>query len=405
MTMFEFKLPDIGEGVTEGEIVKWHVKEGDRLSKDQDMVEVMTDKVTVKIPSPVEGTVKKLFFSEGDIVQVGESLIQIDSGEGAPVVEEKKEIQPEVPEPERKVEEAKAIREEGARVLASPAVRRVAREKGIDLSLIEASGPGGRVTLEDLEQFESGKEIPVSEKPVEKVVSYQMVPAQRESADQVLEPRGLRRLIFEKMAKSKAIMPHFTIMEEVKVTQIREIIDNLRSQDVKVTFTPFFAKASATALKEFPYLNSIYDEQNKRYIIRKSYNMGIAIDTPDGLTVAVVKNADKKSVIEISAEISDLAKRAREGKLELHEVQDSTFTVSNVGSIGGIMSTPIINYPEVAILGVHRIRKEVDQNGVERDKMYLSLSCDHRLIDGALAARFIARLKEMIENPFLFLVQ
>ena len=412
--MYEFKLPDIGEGVTEGEIVKWHVKEGDAIQRDQEMVEVMTDKVTVKIPSPVEGTVKKIMFGEGKIVEVGQSLLQIDTGEAeAPAPEPEKAE--EIPEKEEAVEAVPVEVTPGRRILASPAVRRVAREKGINLERIQPTGPNGRVTLQDLEEF--GKkpapaEAPLAPVPERREELVEVKPAEtkpvkieRKAEDEVLEPRGLRRLIFERMTKSKSIMPHFTIMEEVDVTSLKESIDRLRKNELKVTFTPFFVKAATVVLKEYPYLNAVYDEEKKNYILRKSYNIGMAVDTPQGLTVAVIKDADRKSVVEISEDVSDLASRARSGDLKLDEVQNSTFTVSNVGSIGGLMSTPIINYPEVAILGVHRIQQKVQPDGSIRDMMYLSLSCDHRLIDGATAARFITRLKTILEDPVLFLAQ
>ncbi len=403
--MYSFKLPDIGEGVSEGEIVKWHVKEGDHISREQDMVEVMTDKVTVKIPSPVEGTVKKILFQEGQVVSVGSEMIIIDGGEATPVEK------PAPKEATAKVEVASAIpvQPAGGRILASPAVRRIAREKGIDLSTLSGSAQNGRITLDDLERrIEKG-----AEKQVEPAIQTEKGKAQTKSApepvpenqqDEILEPRGLRRIIFENMTKSKQIIPHFTVVEEVDMTRISTMISDLAAMDTKLTYTSFFVKASTVALKEYPYLNAIYNEASKNYTLRKSYNIGMAVDTPNGLNVAVVKNADTKSLLKIAGEIADLASRARTSDLKLSEVQDSTFTVTNVGTIGGLMSTPIINFPEVAILGVHRIRK-VREDGEEKMKTYLSLSCDHRLIDGAMATRFLVRIKQILEKPEYFLVR
>lgn len=391
--MYVFKLPDIGEGVTEGEIVKWHVAEGQDIKKDQDMVEVMTDKVTVKIPSPVEGKVIKIMFPEGKVAQVGSVLLQVDDGTGMEVpVEEQKEDKTE-----EKVPEVQHVAAPSGAVTASPAVRRIAREKGLDLSQIRGSGPGGRITLEDLNRG------PRTLAP--QVVQEQppTLAAQVTAGDQVLEMRGLRRIIFDKMTKSKQIMPHFTVMEQIDVSALMEAREKLKAKGLSVSFTPFFVKASVVALKKHPYLNALYNEDRKNYTLKGSYNVGIAIDTPDGLTVAVVRDADKKSLIQVSAEISDLAERARKGELKLNEVQGSTFTVTNVGSIGGIMSTPIINYPEVAILGVHRVIPSGDGRG--SGTMYLSLSCDHRLIDGAEATRFINDVKDYMENPIVFLAQ
>ncbi len=437
--MYSFKLPDIGEGVNEGEIVKWHIREGDQIKKDQDMVEIMTDKVTVKVPSPVEGTVSKIYYDEGSLVEVGKVLIDIQL-EGEPEAHEA--VQPETPEEDQEkaelstetesapqVEEEEKheeiVEEHGELVLASPAVRRIAREKGVNLSLIRGTGQNGRVTLDDLEgapeteeeaqeqpRAEVEEQGPMNEETaaerVEEIVENEPAasPKTESSGDhEILVPRGLRRLIFEKMTKSKQLMPHFTIFEEIDVSPIKENIEKLKRDNLTVTFTPFFVKAVSIALKEFPYLNATYDEENKRYFLKKYYNIGVAIDTPDGLTVGVVKGVDRKSVVGLSTEISDLAKRARENALKLDEVQDSTFTVTNVGSIAGIMSTPIINYPEVAILGVHRTLTEIDPSGGQREKMYITLSCDHRLVDGAVAARFIKRLKRLLEEPILILSQ
>jgi len=303
-------------------------------------------------------------------------------------------------------------------------VRRIARERGIRLSDMRGSGPNGRVTLEDLEgeapappaareqprEEPAAAEAPKAEEkiPVSEPEAPARKPAETEALsenEEILVPKGLRRLIFEKMTKSKQIIPHFTIFEEINVGPIRENVEKLKRDGITVTFTPFFVKAAALALKDFPYLNATYDEENRRYILKKYYNIGVAIDTPDGLTVAVAKGVGRKSLVALSSEISDLAGRARENKLKLDEVQGSTFTVTNVGSIAGIMSTPIINYPEVAILGVHRTLTEIGKDGVEKEKMYLSLSCDHRLVDGAVAARFIKRLKGLLEEPILILSQ
>lgn len=407
--MFEFKLPDIGEGVSEGEIVKWHVKPGDSIEVDQEMVEVMTDKVTVQIPSPVRGTVRGILFQEGQVVQVGSVLIEIETegGESEPQKEQlphevKVENVPVPEEPPRGV-----VKTLTGLVLASPAVRRIAREKGIDMTRIRGTGDHGRVTLEDLENYRpvDEKPVPVTEPVPEVKVSAPPAHTAVQSADdEVLEPRGLRRLIFEKMTKSKQIIPHFTVVEEVDLTRVGQTITALSKVDAKVTFTAFFIKASAAALKEYPYLNAIYNENAKNYTLRKTYNIGIAVDTPDGLTVPVLMNADQKSITQVAEELSDLASRARKGQLKLNEVQNATFTVSNVGTIGGIVSTPIINFPEVAILGVHRILK-TGEGTSERLKTNLSLSCDHRLIDGAMGTRFLVRLKEFLENPEILLLR
>lgn len=407
--MYRFKLPDIGEGVSEGEIVKWHVKAGDQISRDQDMVEVMTDKVTVQIPSPVEGTVAGILFNEGQVVQVGSVLIEIQTEGGEPEEPEAAEVPPaEAVPPEEHEEEVQAPTMEVGMVLASPAVRRIAREKGIELSLVRGTGGNGRVTLEDLENYRPAEGAPeevAQPAEAEAVPEPQPAPAaELRAGDEILEPRGLRRLIFEKMTKSKQIIPHFTVVEEVDLNRITQIIDSLMEMDTRLTYTSFFIKASAAALKEYPYLNALYNEESKNYTLKSTYNIGVAVDTPDGLTVPVIMDVDRKSLSAIGEDLSDLASRARKNQLKLHEVQNATFTVSNVGTIGGILSTPIINFPEVAILGVHRIRKEM-VDGEEHPVTYLSLSCDHRLIDGAMATRFLVRLKEMLEKPEYFMAR
>ena len=403
--MFEFKLPDIGEGVAEGEIVKWHVKQGDNLSVDQDMVEVMTDKVTVKIPSPVAGKVKSISVPEGQVVKVGTKLLEIDDGstevrtnfgEISGHAEEKhaeKPVTAEIPAPIKETAGEK-------KVLASPAIRKAARDMGIDLSNVTPTGENGKILMEDLENYKKSiEEKPQQPKIEEKKEEKKPEKVELHEGDEVYEPKGLRRVIFEKMAKSKAVIPHFTIVERVSLNKLKETREELKSKDSSVTFTPLFVKAVTLALKEFPKFNAIYHEANKNYVIRKNYNIGVAVDTSAGLTVVVVKDADKKTVFQLSKEIADLASRARENKLSLSEVQDSTFTVSNVGTIGGIMSTPIINYPEVAILALHRMEETAAGS-----EMFITLSCDHRLIDGADAARFISRTKELLEKPSLIFV-
>ena len=384
-----FKLPDIGEGVQEGEIVKWNVKQGDLVHKDDIIVEVMTDKVTVQIPSPFEGEVTKLYYKEGEIAKVGTSLLEIggSSSTTAPtthedVVKETSTKTSQIP--------VKGEAVDSVTVLAPPAVRKLAREKGIELSRVKGTGPGGRITAKDVESYVA---TPVTEE-ISAAPKPQTVTVERK----VMELKGLRRLISEKMTKSKRNIPHYAVAEEVKMQELIDFKEKLKSQGVTLSFTPFFVKAAVAALKEYPYLNA-RSREDGNFELLDYYNIGVAVDTIEGLTVAVVKQADKKTLTELSAEIEELAKRAREGKLKLEEVRDSTFTVTNVGSIGGIFSTPIINYPEVAIMGVHRI-----MDGVQGKFMYVTLSADHRLIDGAMAARFISRVKKYLEAPATLLV-
>lgn len=389
-----FKLPDIGEGVSEGEIVKWHVSSGDTIRKEQDMVEVMTDKVTVKISSPVNGKVSRILFNEGEVAAVGSALIEIETDEV-----QTSEMHADDKKADTPAQVQQNTQNTDRLVTASPAVRRIARERGLNLSEIMGTGENGRITLNDLEVVTTSHTTiptPPSKGPA--------VTSPVASGDTLLEPRGLRRLIFEKMTKSKEIMPHFTVAEEADITSLQGIVKKLSEMDTKVTLTAFFIKAAATVLKEFPYLNATYNEDKKNYTLRSAYNIGMAVDTEGGLTVPVIHDVDRKSILQIAAEIRDLAMKARESRLGLNEVQGGTFTVTNVGPIGGLFSTPIINYPEVAILGVHRaFRRDVD--GTERTMTFLSLSCDHRLIDGALATRFLMKLKSALETPEYFLVR
>ena len=376
-----FKLPDIGEGVQEGEIVKWNVRQGDTVHKDDIIVEIMTDKVTVQIPSPFEGQVTKIYYKEGEIAKVGSSLLDIGEASAAGQKEPGQTV--------GKEKAAPTVQDSGesASVLAPPAVRKLAREKGIDLSKVRGTGPSGRITARDVESSASHPEEKTSTAVNRPVVERR-----------VMELKGLRRLISEKMTKSKRNIPHYAVAEEVMMQELLDFKEKLKTQGINLSFTPFFVKACVAALKEYPYLNARSLDDGS-FELLDYYNVGIAVDTLEGLTVVVVKGADKKTLTEISSEIEDLAKRAREGKLKLDEVKDSTFTVTNVGSIGGIFSTPIINYPEVAILGVHRI-----MDGQQGKSMFITLSADHRLIDGAMAARFITRVKRYLEAPATLLV-
>ena len=422
--MFEFKLPDIGEGVTEGEIVKWLVKSGDSIHKDQDMVEVMTDKVTVKIPSPVDGKVLEIKYDEGKVVKVGEGMIVIDDGKAestsnfqsvehaapSPVAQAAPQPRKQEAIIELKDEERRSI----SKVLASPAIRKLAKDLGVDLSSVRGTGPNGRVLEEDIKRYSAQRKSAAQSQAIQEEVTLPSppsipkheapsAPTTVQAAD-VIEPRGLRRLIFEKMTKAKQIMPHFTIIESVDMTKIIGVREDLKGQGITMGYTPFFVKASVLVLKEFPKFNTLYNEAGRNYTQKHTFNIGVAVDTPDGLNVVVVKDADKKNLTSVSAEIASLAEKARQNKLSLAEVQGSTFTVSNVGSIAGIASTPIINYPEVAILGVHRMEKAIGADGKIYDRMFVSMSCDHRLIDGADAARFMAKLKEYIEKPAVLMV-
>jgi pyruvate dehydrogenase E2 component (dihydrolipoamide acetyltransferase) len=411
---FEFKLPDIGEGVHEGEIVKWLVKEGDIVKEDQPMVEVMTDKATVEIPAPRAGKILKLNGKEGETVKVGSVLVVIEEAGAAPAPTVKLEPKPEpAPTPITPAAATAAP----TRVLSTPATRKLARELGIDIALVQGTGPAGRVTDEDVRQFATARtapQAPPPPTPAPKPAAPAYTPASisTDGREERIPLRGIRKRIAEHMHQSKNTAAHFTYVDEVDMTelvQLREQMKPLTEQKgVKLTYLPFIVKACVAALKEMPLLNASLDETTGEIVIKKYYNIGIATATEDGLIVPVVKEADRRSLLEIATEIERLSKAAREGKVALQDLQGGTFTITSLGALGGLFATPIINYPEVAILGVHEIKKRPvvrDNEMVIRDIMLLSLSFDHRLIDGDVGARFCKRMISYLENPKLLFLE
>jgi pyruvate dehydrogenase E2 component (dihydrolipoamide acetyltransferase) len=385
---FEFKLPDIGEGIVEGEIVRWLVKEGERLEEDQPMVEVMTDKATVEISSPVAGTVSRCFGEAGDPVKVGGVLVLIDTGGEEPPAEEapvSPTVSMPVSAPSAPVEPVP--QRSGDPTLATPAIRRLAREMEVDLSQVPGTGPGGRVSRDDLERF---RKKPVAEKGVVGTLPY----------------RGIRRRIGERMVQSVVTAPHFTYVEEIDVTELVALRDEYRKspefEGVRLTYLPFIIKALVIGFREYPLLNSTLNQEADVIELKQHYNIGIAAQTPDGLLVPVVKNAEGRNIKELATEIARLTEDAQKGQIKLEDLQGGTFTITSLGAMGGIMATPIINFPEVAILGVHKIaQRPVVRSGeiVIREMMNLSLSQDHRVVDGAIGAQFIQFIKPRLENP------
>ncbi|MFC7156009.1 dihydrolipoamide acetyltransferase family protein [Halomarina halobia] len=524
MATREFKLPDVGEGLTEAEIVGWLVEEGDRVSEDQPVAEAETDKAVVEVPSPVDGTVKEIRAEAGEVVPVGEVIIvfETEGGEAAG------EPETERPEPEAAEEGAaeevpgggtEEVTTPEGRVFAAPSARRLARELGVDIAEVEGSGPGGRVSDADVrahaesageeaagaaetprspeaavESAESatrrvsddGAEtagatasmavesaerdrtlaapatrrlaeergvdlnaIPTDEerdgrpfvKP-EQVVAYAEAQEEARAADadaasaaseayegaedERVPYRGIRRTIGTQMARSKYTAPHVTHHDEVDVTELVAVRGELKEvaaeRGVSLTFMPFVIEAVVAALREFPYLNSTLDEEAEEIVLRRDYNVGVAVATDAGLMVPVIRNADRKGMLQLSSELGELVERARERTISREEMQGGTFTITNFGAIGGEYATPIINYPETAILGLGAIKKkprvvESDasahrENGaavsgevVPRYVMTLSLSIDHRVIDGAQAAAFTNRVMEYLENPSLLLLE
>ncbi|MDE2926963.1 MAG: dihydrolipoamide acetyltransferase family protein [Acidobacteriota bacterium] len=385
---YQFRLPDIGEGIVEGEVVRWLVRIGDEIEEDQPMVEVMTDKATVEIPSPVKGRVVEQGGNEGDVVQVGSVLVVIETGkeeaESQPV--HTKSHTPTRRPPIRR-------RRKTARILATPAIRRLAKQMKIDLEGVKGTGPGGRITREDLTRAQAPA-------PVSPAVPTAAGPTER------IPYRGIRRRIGDHMLQASNHAPHFTYVEEVDVTELVRMRQRAQGseefQGVRLTFLPYILKALAHELKRHPDLNARLDLDAGEIELRKYYNIGVATQTEEGLMVPVIRNVDRKSLPELAREISRISQLAREGNLKLEHLQGSTFTVTSLGALGGIVATPIVNYPEVAILGVHKIApRPVVRSGriVIREIMHLSLSQDHRVVDGAVGARFLQDVIARLESP------
>ncbi|MDQ0214803.1 pyruvate dehydrogenase E2 component (dihydrolipoamide acetyltransferase) [Oikeobacillus pervagus] len=425
---FEFRLPDIGEGIHEGEIVKWFVKPGDQIAEDDVLCEVQNDKAVVEIPSPVTGTVEEILVNEGTVAVVGDVLVKFD----APGYEDLKfkgdAHEEETKEPEQQPKQAspdqelpKQNEEEPStkhRVIAMPSVRKYARDHEVDIQKVQGSGKNGRVLKEDIDQFISGEtrsqekvevqdqSAGVTSKDQVQVIPEGQYPETREKMS------GIRKAIANAMVHSKHTAPHVTLMDEIDVAKLwdhRKRFKEVAAQKgIKLTFLPYVVKALMSALREFPILNTSLDDEAGEIIHKHYYNIGIAADTDKGLLVPVVKDADRKSMFAISQEISELATKAREGKLSPQEMKGASCTITNIGSAGGQWFTPVINHPEVAILGIGRIsEKAIVKNGeiIAAPVLALSLSFDHRIIDGATAQNALNHIKRLLNNPELLLME
>ena len=413
----QWKMPDLGEGVQEGEVIKWLVKEGDRVSIDQHLVEIMTDKATLEIPSSIEGVVQKIVKREGSVAKIGETLAEIVGGgedmrpetrDHGPEEGKREERREEKVENREKKEEGREPKTESrvatGKVLAAPSVRQLARDLNVDLSKIQGSGPGGRVVKQDLETKDKIPASPQVSSPSPQVPSpVPHIPLGPESRQPL---RGLRRKIAEHMVLSRKTAAHFTHVDEADLTDLvlaREAAKKeAEAKGIKLTFLSYIIKAVIEGLKKFPQMNASLDEASQEIILKKYYNIGVAAATEEGLIVPVIKNADKLSLWDLAKAISRLGEAARNKKTALEDLKGGTFTVTNIGSIGGILSAPIINYPEVAIMGLHQIKKRpVVKDGVivVRDIMYISISADHRVVDGAEVAAFLKFVIGILENP------
>ena len=418
MGIFAFKLPDIGEGVVEGEVVEWMVSVGDTVKEDDPILSVMTDKATVEIPSPTDGVVKSIVGEPGTILAVGQVCIEFETdGEGTPApVEEKVEDKPEPvakPDPEPAAEPAPApepvskpapvakptpvvTAAPGARPLASPAVRQRARESGIDLAGVSGSGPAGRITHSDLDSWkDAGSPVAAAGPMRTALTGVTEVPV-----------IGLRRKIAESMTASYSTIPHFSYFEEVDITDLETLRVHLNASRTdgqpKLTYLPFIMQGLVKALGENPVCNALYDDEKGVVSRHDAIHLGIATQTDRGLYVPVVKHVEAQDVWTSATEMQRVSQAARDGTASLDELTGSTFTITSLGRMGGLGATPIINKPEVGILGVHNaVDTPVVRNGqiVIRKMLRLSSSWDHRVVDGWDGAVLVQRLKTLLENP------
>ncbi|MCD8917881.1 dihydrolipoamide acetyltransferase family protein [Staphylococcus gallinarum] len=427
---FEFKLPDIGEGIHEGEIVKWFVKAGDQIEEDDVLAEVQNDKSVVEIPSPVSGTVEEVLVEEGTVAVVGDTIVKIDApdaedmqfkgsdsdesaSEEAPAAEETAKEEAPVATDDADVDESK-------RVKAMPSVRKYARDNGVNIKAVAATGKNGRTTKEDVDTYLNGGQATASNESAaapqaeETASATQTAPVATEGEfpETTEKIPAMRKAIAKAMVNSKHTAPHVTLMDEIDVQELwdhrKKFKEVAAEQGTKLTFLPYVVKALVSALKKYPALNTSFNEEAGEIVHKHYWNIGIAADTDRGLLVPVVKNADRKSMFAISDEINELAVKARDGKLTSDEMKGATCTISNIGSAGGQWFTPVINHPEVAILGIGRIaQKPIVKDGeiVAAPVLSLSLSFDHRQIDGATGQNAMNHIKRLLNNPELLLME
>lgn len=422
-SILSVKLPELGEGVTEGELIKWLVKPGDSVKVDQSVAEIMTDKATVEVPSTFAGTVTELMFKVGEVIKVENVILKLSGSGGASTSAQapaatltknsEAPTKTSAPQPAAGATQAGPILyppPADFKVLATPSTRRLAREMGVDLNGMSGTGLAGRVTRDDVLSAKapvrttSGSGSTATSMPQIQKPAYQS-PAG--SAEERVPLLGVRKKIAENLQKAKQIIPHFTLMDEADVTQLVGFRESLKEaaekSRTKVTYMPFVMKALIATIREFPMFNASIDDAAGEIVYKKYFNLGFAADTPNGLLVPVIKNADQKTIMDLSKEIIDLSTRARDGKLKLDEMKNATITVTNIGSVGGTYATPVINHPEVAIFGMYKISDKLvlsaDGKVSVRKVMNFTITCDHRLIDGAVAARFLKAFINRIQNP------
>ena len=415
----EFKFPDVGEGITEGELVEWLVKEGDTVKQDQALAKVETDKALIDLPSPQEGIILKLHVKSGNVIKVGQVLVTLgNKGDPVPLANEEKHDslgvvgQLEVSDKILPISTKETTRQSSPpRIKALPAVRALAEEKGIDLATITPTGSQGQITRQDVlnatKRFSSPRSQPTESK--EPAVKIQMKFDFYGPIDHI-PIKGIRKSIVKKMQESWQNTVPVTHMDEVDITELVEIREKEKikaeKKDIKLTYMPFIIKALIEALKEHPALNASLEEEE--IILKKYYNMGIAVDTEDGLIVPVIKGADQKNILTLAREIQNIAEKTKERKIDIADLKGGTFTITNIGSLGGVFATPIINYPECAILGIGKTQELPRYEGekiVKKTILPLFLTFDHRIVDGAEAARFMNKVKESLQDPDWLLLE
>ncbi|BBD90430.1 dihydrolipoamide acetyltransferase family protein [Staphylococcus caprae] len=440
---FEFRLPDIGEGIHEGEIVKWFVKAGDTIEEDDVLAEVQNDKSVVEIPSPVSGTVEEVLVDEGTVAVVGDVIVKIDAPDAEEMQFKGSHSDDSSSKQEEQQEEAPAKEEttssqsqetstsssqeaevdENKTVKAMPSVRKYARENGVNIKAVTGSGKNGRITKEDVDAYlnggsadsasnESAASSAASTGSEETSASTSQSLPEGDFPETTEKIPAMRKAIAKAMVNSKHTAPHVTLMDEIDVQALwdhrKKFKEIAAEQGTKLTFLPYVVKALVSALKKYPALNTSFNEEAGEVVHKHYWNIGIAADTDRGLLVPVVKHADRKSIFEISDEINELAVKARDGKLTSEEMKGATCTISNIGSAGGQWFTPVINHPEVAILGIGRIaQKPIVKDGeiIAAPVLALSLSFDHRQIDGATGQNAMNHIKRLLNNPELLLME
>ncbi|WP_214722350.1 dihydrolipoamide acetyltransferase family protein [Exiguobacterium sp. s192] len=400
--MIEVKLHDVGEGMTEGEIANYLVQVGDRVTIDQPVVEVSTDKMVAELPAPVSGVVTDLLIPVGQTVGVGTVLLLIEATEAQTAVTVERTVEQSQQPQQLQPTVTALLKERPKRVLATPYTRKIARDLGIDLELVPAVDPSGRVTEEDVRRFvESG----TTPEPDQRPVAVEAPPAPVDT----IPFRGIRKQIAKKMTQSLFTIPHVTHFEEVDMTRLLALREELKAAGKPISVNAFFIKALIVALQDFPVFNAKLDEANEQILLERQYHIGVATETADGLIVPVVRDADQLTMQQLHQQVADLSTRAKTGDLRAADLKASTFTMSNVGPLGSTGATPIINYPETALIAFHKTKKRVcvdDQDQIViRSMMNLSMSFDHRVADGATAVAFTNRFAGLIEHPTTLLME